>query len=1033
MSVKRLYMYLFFISALVWSPCYGTDPCMFKLDINVKTDNNDANTQVDFTPFIIENSGSEVNGVTIDLGGDIQSARRDGPYGIYFGDPPVYYPRAGERIYRDFIFGTYPSGVTITLWGLGTNRDCNITIWAFDDQSTGEANRVANWYANGTYIFDTNFMGGMANWPKYEGEPGGAKDLYKYAFSGRGTTDYLGRIILTSGRDPESPEGQPFAFVNAIQVEPNTAVPFVPPKYAHHPVPVDGAEDVPVDVILEWKKGGYAEKHDVYLGTDEAKVTDANRSNPLGVLVSEGQEPNTYDPPELLDLNTTYYWRIDEVNSAPDYTIFKGEVWSFMTLPYFVMEDFDSYADNAALRNVWKNDSTSAEVSVETTIVRDGKSMKYWYKNNLPPYYSEAYVDIADLGIDDPNWLGIGGAQALALRFHVEPDNPFSEQMYLKLTDGDSPAKTAIVMYSDTNNVRLKQWNKWSIALTEFTDVNLANVARITIGFGDDSPGDANTVYFEDITLDTAGVEEPVTAGEIDVRTVYQELEGFGAAGGWEENWVLGISQPSRNALYDILFSQLGLDIYRLRNTYNQGTSGTSYMNNSAEIVAAAKQRNPSLKILISAWTPEASLKSNSQLYGGSNATLAKDANDPNNSPPNYYVYTKYAKWWADSLVAWGNKGVVADYAGMQNEPDYDASWDSCRFNPTEEEDSNVAGFNQAFEAVYTEIYSRMGSNTPKMLIPETAGFNGLSNYINNLIDSNHVYGYAHHLYNGFTGTYDNADGFIPVMTDFRDNYYGVKPLMQTEFSKGGGGDVTTFPEAMNLACLMHNSLVFENASAYLYWELFWQSPKGLVSFPSWGTYEINPIYYAFKHYSAFTDPGWYRVEASTDSGSLGDVRISAFKNPEKDRLTIVIINKSTSSTDLMLTLKGFIPSSSEIYRSSQTENWLYLGPYSPSLTSPAYSITTIHLTGTSSPDCDTILDAGYGLTSDIYPDCYVNHIDLAIITDNWLRTDCTEPDNCEGADFELDGDVDFVDFSNFAIQWLWCNDPEDLECIENW
>ena len=43
--------------------------------------------------------------------------------------------------------------------------------------------------------------------------------------------------------------------------------------------------------------------------------TDANRSTPLGVLVSQDQSTTTYDPPEFLDLNTTYYWRIDEVNA----------------------------------------------------------------------------------------------------------------------------------------------------------------------------------------------------------------------------------------------------------------------------------------------------------------------------------------------------------------------------------------------------------------------------------------------------------------------------------------------------------------------------------------------------------------------------------------------------------------------------------------------------------------------------------------------------------------------------------------------
>jgi glucuronoarabinoxylan endo-1,4-beta-xylanase len=1018
MPVKRFYTYLFFISALAWSPCYGADPCMIKLDLNNTTDNNDANTQAGFTPFIIANSGSEVNGVVIDLGGNIESRRRDNPSGMWFEG--VYYPLSGERIYRDFIFGTYPSGVTITLWGLGANRDCNITIYAFDDQSAGESNRVANWYSNGTYIFDTNFMGGSANWPGYEKQY--PQDLYKYAFSGRATTDDLGRIILTSSRDPESPEGQPFAFVNALVVEPNILTPFVPTKYAQHPVPFDDAEGVPIDVILAWKKSAYAEKHDVYLGTDFNDVNDANRSNQLGVLVSQNHSTTTYNPPGFLELNTTYYWRVDEVNAAPDYTIFKGEVWSFTTLPYYGVDDFDSYANNAALRNVWQDNGTGAEVSVETTIVRDGNSMRYWYKNNLPPYYSQAYVDIADLGIDDPDWLGIG-VQALVLRFYGDPTNPISEQMYVSLTDGDSPARTATVMYGNNmNGVRLKQWNKWSIALIEFTDVNLANVSRITIGFGDGSGSGEGTVYFEDITLDCAEFEEPVTTGEVNVSTVYQELEGFGAAGGWEENFVLGVPQPDRDNLYDALFDELGLDIYRLRNTY-QYDSG--YINNSAQIVAAAKARNPSLKILISSWSPKASLKSNGIINGGGNATLTKSGG--------VYVYGAYAQWWYDSLVAWGNNGVVADYVSMQNEPDYDASWDSCRFDPNE--NSSVAGYRQAFEAVYQKLYSQMGPNMPKMLAPETAGFNNLSSYIGSLVDNSHAYGYAHHLYNG-GGYYDYPDGYISSMTNFHNNY-GDRPLMQTEFSKGTGDmDVTTFPEAMNLARLMHNSLVFENASAYIYWELFWEAPKGLVSFPGWGTYTINPIYYAFKQYSAFTDPGWHRVEASTDLGPQGDLRISAFKSPDNSQRTIVIINLAYNSINLTLDLNGFLPGSSEIYRTSETENTAYIGSFygeAGLLALPARSITTIHSVVFS--NCAEVLAADYDLPSDISGDCYVDYKDFATIADYWLSGDCSWLNNyCDGADFKpMDGVVDFSDLGTFVLQWLWCNDPEDPSCTPNW
>ena len=69
-----------------------------------------------------------------------------------------------------------------------------------------------------------------------------------------------------------------------------------------------------------------AATHDVYLGTSLDDVNNASRSNPMGVLASQGQTATTYDPEGLLEIGQTYYWRIDEVNGAPDYTTFTGEV-----------------------------------------------------------------------------------------------------------------------------------------------------------------------------------------------------------------------------------------------------------------------------------------------------------------------------------------------------------------------------------------------------------------------------------------------------------------------------------------------------------------------------------------------------------------------------------------------------------------------------------------------------------------------------------------------------------------------------------
>jgi hypothetical protein len=105
------------------------------------------------------------------------------------------------------------------------------------------------------------------------------------------------------------------------------------PTVAKTPSPVDTAMDVPRDVVLSWGPGESADTHDVYLGTDFADVNDASRADPRGVLISQGHDANSYDP-GLLEYETTYYWRIDEVNAPPDSTIFKGPVWSFETEPY---------------------------------------------------------------------------------------------------------------------------------------------------------------------------------------------------------------------------------------------------------------------------------------------------------------------------------------------------------------------------------------------------------------------------------------------------------------------------------------------------------------------------------------------------------------------------------------------------------------------------------------------------------------------------------------------------------------------------
>ena len=106
------------------------------------------------------------------------------------------------------------------------------------------------------------------------------------------------------------------------------------PESAADPQPKNEAVDVPRDVVLGWTPGGFAAAHDVYFGTSVADVNGAGRTDPRGVPASQGQSGTTYDPDGLLEYGRTYYWRVDEVNAAPDDTIFKGDVWSFTAEPF---------------------------------------------------------------------------------------------------------------------------------------------------------------------------------------------------------------------------------------------------------------------------------------------------------------------------------------------------------------------------------------------------------------------------------------------------------------------------------------------------------------------------------------------------------------------------------------------------------------------------------------------------------------------------------------------------------------------------
>jgi len=189
---------------------------------------------------------------------------------------------------------------------------------------------------------------------------------------------------------------------------------------ATRPNPDNGAQEVPRNTLLSWKEGRYSVTRNVYFGTDFNDVNEASVSDPRGVLVAEGLGDITFDPlgADLLEYNTIYYWRVEEINDLDPNSPWKGAVWSFTTANFIVVDDFEDYNDYEPHRifDTWEDgfdtitngatvgypepDFDAGEHFVETAIVRSGKqSMPYFYDNDNK--YSEAVMRLSG---SDSNW-----------------------------------------------------------------------------------------------------------------------------------------------------------------------------------------------------------------------------------------------------------------------------------------------------------------------------------------------------------------------------------------------------------------------------------------------------------------------------------------------------------------------------------------------------------------------------------------------------------------------------------------------------
>ncbi len=207
------------------------------------------------------------------------------------------------------------------------------------------------------------------------------------------------------------------------------------PVRAREPQPASGQTEVnPNDFALRWRSGREAVSHQVFFGMDGNAVADGT-----ALIDTIGESHYALN---ALELGKTYFWRIDEVNQAAGPALWQGDVWTFSTAEYLVIDDFEGYTNESPNRvfqawldgvgfspddyfpNGYAGNNTGAVVGydpqagdiMEKTIIHGGKqSMPLAYDNT-----TAGYSQIERTWKTAQNWTA-NGANVLRLFYQGRP------------------------------------------------------------------------------------------------------------------------------------------------------------------------------------------------------------------------------------------------------------------------------------------------------------------------------------------------------------------------------------------------------------------------------------------------------------------------------------------------------------------------------------------------------------------------------------------------------------------------------------
>lgn len=340
----------------------------------------------------------------------------------------------------------------------------------------------------------------------------------------------------------------------------------------------------------------------------------------------------------------------------------------------------------------------------------------------------------------------------------------------------------------------------------------------------------------------------------------YQTIQGFGCATVFNPPSTSAITNDEFDRLFGSLSGQVGLNFLRIRIASDDSWRAIELANAKAAIQRGAK-------ILASPWSPPANMKTNNNIIGGK---LIVDSSK------------SYAKYLNDFAKYMQTNGAPLYALSVQNEPDWDATYESCVWTATEMRDflKNYGG----------------GITETKLLAPELVNNN--QTYMNTILSDSaataHLSIIGTHIYGG--GIAENGLATLKA-----------KPVWMTEHLDTD----TTFTSNLNTAVEIHDCFTKANFSAYFWW--YGKRYYGLIGQDG----VVTKRGYIVSHFARFIKEGAVRIGNSVNTRS--EVLISAYKNGTK--LVIVAINSGSSIINQTISFKNATTTSMIPYATTSASN----------------------------------------------------------------------------------------------------------------